>query len=946
MRFRTLPLAAMLGLALLGGCQSTQQAQDPNQIITSPADTLSYRYLRLDNGLRVVLASDPNADKAAASLVVHVGSTADPKDREGLAHFLEHMLFISTAKYPIVDDYAKFVEAHGGSTNAGTGQVDTNFYFDIAPDQFAPALDRFAQFFIAPTLDPKYVEREKHAVYSEYELKKKDDGRRINEVLKATANPANPASQFSVGDLKTLADRPGDKVWSDLKAFHDKYYHAGNMTLALVGKGSLDQLEALARKTFSAIPAGKPNPVNPSARPFLPDQLGVRIDQSPLKDQRSLSLQFPVPNSQSYYLAKPLDYIAQLLSNAAPGGLYTSLKQKGWVDNMSAYHYGPDDYEVFYLDYSLTEEGAKHIDEITLASFGYIHKLAKQGVTAQYFDELRKAGNLDFRFQEKAEPVSLANYLASNLQRVAPANLMNAGFVYQDFEPELIQRYLGRLVPDNLRQLVVLPGAKTDKVEPHYQAPYAIQALSPKLLADWAGAQSDLKLPPPNPYLPDDPRLKAMASNRSEPVKVMDQPGLEVWALQDGEFRVPKVEKRVGIFRPIGNLTDSAMNSLYAALVNEALESESYPAGQAGLYFNLDATARGLSYSLSGYDEKQPLLEDKIWTALALPGLTQAKFQQYRDNLVRDWRNVRQEWPIKQLMTSVGSAFLQEAYPPADKAGALAKVNFRQFRGFVDQYFDQLHVQAMALGNLTDAEAGSWGKSLDNLLLRTARRIDKPQIHYAQLPKGQEVDRFFKVDHHDSAIALVYQGHGQDAEAQARFALLGHIMGPAFFAKLRTEQQLGYVVQAAYSALGRDPALLMLIQSPAADPHALLSHIDAFGGDFKAELEAMTDEQFAGQKAGLINSITQADKQLGDKADRYWGYVAGNRPFNWRVQLAQAVQMLTKEQLLAFYQQAILDKGTGRFVIWSQGQQPSTGPMPKACTDQACLDRLWHYQAE
>ena len=72
-------------------------AQEPTK---SPNDANLYRYLQLDNGLRVLLVSDASADKAAASLNVAVGSGDDPADREGLSHFLEHMLFLGTEKYP------------------------------------------------------------------------------------------------------------------------------------------------------------------------------------------------------------------------------------------------------------------------------------------------------------------------------------------------------------------------------------------------------------------------------------------------------------------------------------------------------------------------------------------------------------------------------------------------------------------------------------------------------------------------------------------------------------------------------------------------------------------------------------------------------------------------------------------------------------------------------
>lgn len=69
-----------------------------DDIIKPASDTRQYRALILPNQLRVLLISDPETDKAAAGMSVQVGSMADPWNRQGLAHLLEHVLFISTQK--------------------------------------------------------------------------------------------------------------------------------------------------------------------------------------------------------------------------------------------------------------------------------------------------------------------------------------------------------------------------------------------------------------------------------------------------------------------------------------------------------------------------------------------------------------------------------------------------------------------------------------------------------------------------------------------------------------------------------------------------------------------------------------------------------------------------------------------------------------------------------
>ena len=74
-------------------------------IIKSKCDNRTYKYLRLTNQMRCLLISDMEADKSSASLDVKVGCSLDPKPLYGTAHFLEHMLFMGTEKYPSENEY-------------------------------------------------------------------------------------------------------------------------------------------------------------------------------------------------------------------------------------------------------------------------------------------------------------------------------------------------------------------------------------------------------------------------------------------------------------------------------------------------------------------------------------------------------------------------------------------------------------------------------------------------------------------------------------------------------------------------------------------------------------------------------------------------------------------------------------------------------------------------
>ena len=101
-----------------------------NSIIKPKLDNREYKKITLDNKLEILLISDKEANMSSASLAVNVGNYYDTVP--GLAHFLEHMLFMGTKKYPKENYYQDFLNKNGGSYNAYTSEEFTNYFFDIS----------------------------------------------------------------------------------------------------------------------------------------------------------------------------------------------------------------------------------------------------------------------------------------------------------------------------------------------------------------------------------------------------------------------------------------------------------------------------------------------------------------------------------------------------------------------------------------------------------------------------------------------------------------------------------------------------------------------------------------------------------------------------------------------------------------------------------------------
>ncbi len=922
-------LPLLLGL-LLGACvhqpEKPVAATDVQTVIKSENDKAEYEYLVLPNRMRVLLVSDPQADKAAAAMSIQVGSVSNPPGRDGLAHFLEHMLFMGTEKYPDVDDYSSFIKRNGGSDNAFTADNLTTYFFDIKAEALEPALDRFAQFFIAPLFDARYVEREANAVHSEYQLKLKEDSRRIDAAEKQSYNPASPYGRFFVGNLDTLADRADSRVRDDLIDFYEKHYSANIMGLTVIGKEPLPVLRAWVEEKFSAVPDRDAKPYVPGKDELLyrPEQLPLEVDVKPLKKLHKLTLGFPIPSQRAHWASDPMRYLSHYIGDEGQGSLYDLLREKGWITSLSAGGQSLDDVQgVFNVTMELTDEGVAHVPEITEYLFQYIDLLASRGVEKWRFDELKKKSELDFRFEEKTPASTYAMILSSKLLRYPPAEVVRGGKVPLEWKPELVEELLGYLRPDNLAITLVDPAVKTDEVEHFYQVPYRVAGIDSKLLARWGETEIDdkLALPEPNPFMPDKVELKTAGQAMDAPVALAREPGDMLWYQQDRDFGQPKAVFNVQLEMPRARSTAAraVSLSLLVDLVNDELNAWSYPAKQAGLSYSLASSLEGLNLLIYGYDEKQPVLLKKVLSVLKHPELPEDRFRLYKEKLRRSLQNQSLERPYQQILGERTRRLLSPSWSPEQKLAALESVTLEQLRDYAAHLFDEVESRILVYGNLTARDARAMGRVLKERLLSGSRMEPVPEPRLTIIPRNKTLTYRYDVDHPDSAVVISYQGNEKSLDEQARWRLLGHIMASPFFTELRTEQQLGYVVAAAFTESGKMPGVLFLVQSSAVSAAELRKRMEAFVNAYADELQAMSEEEFAAHKAGLVSKLLKKDDMMLLRAVRYMNDMEREHySFDFNAQVAERVKSLDKAELLAFYRENLLDQPR-RLVVYSPG---------------------------
>lgn len=917
------PILLTLSLLLFTALLTLPQTHAETRLtpIASPADNNQYRYLTLDNGLEILLISDPDADKAAASMNIPLGSGNDPADREGMAHFLEHMLFLGTEKYPEPGEYQQFIRSHGGSHNAFTAFQDTNYFFDIQPPYLEQALDRFAQQFSAPLFTPELVDRERNAVHSEFSASLKEDGRRYFSVRKAITPPEHGFSQFAVGNLTTLANDPERPLRDDLIEFWHTHYSANLLTLAVYGPQSLDELEAMVSPRFAKI-ENRNLHIEEHTAPLFPENfLPARVQIEALRDIRTLRLVFPLPSQQEHYRNKPLHYVASLLGHEGPGSLFDLLKSRGLVESLSA-GTGTDTGRETTLELimSLTEEGLAREDDIIALTFDYVDLVRNQGIDRFRFEEDQQLAELDFRFQEQPQPLHLVMRLSMEMGRVAPEDVLRSVWMMDSYVPEEYRAILDRLTPDNLLVTLQSPQPLPDNARSTqwYDTPYQVtENFRPPLSTELSRQlAARLELPEPNPFIPED--LELLSADTMPHPERLAQPGvLDLWYARDTRFNRPEANLFLSLRSP--ETTASAEGHVLTRLLTDSVTTTlnpwAYPAQMAGLDYAIYPHLRGITVRVGGYHDRLPVLMSRILSHLAAPHITDQRFSIARDQYLDSLRNSLRERPVGQAASLVQDALIEGAWTTAEKMAAAEKITVADLRAFAERFTREGNATLLVHGNVTEAFALNIAHLANAMLLHDTRAMEIPRSGVRRLPEG-ETRLTLPVPHPDTGYLRYSQGQSTRLSDRATYLLLAQIVSSHFYEEIRTRRQLGYIVYITSFEMLETPAIALVVQSPEATADEIEQAVEAFSHQFEGELAAMTEADLDREKQAVISRLLQQERRLSEVSQRYWQEIDRQvDTFDTRQQLADAVRQVSRDQLIQVYRDALLEHQASLLVI-------------------------------
>ncbi|XP_014089704.1 nardilysin [Bactrocera oleae] len=898
---------------------------------TSSEDEESMSTSTTDNGESDSdLESEEGDEKlAACALLVDVGSFTEPTEYQGLAHFLEHMIFMGSEKYPAENAFDAHIKKCGGFDNAHTEFEETCFYFEVSEEHLDSSMDYFSALLKAPLMKKEAMTRERDSVESEFQQIVHDDEVRRDQLVAAYATPGYPHATFPWGNLKTLKDGiSDDDLHAMLHEFQKRHYSAHRMCVCVQARLPIDELEQMVVKHFSGIPSNDLPGLDLSPYNYRDAFQNEFFEEvffvKPVENICKLELTWVLPSMIKQYKTKPDQFISHLIGYEGEGSLCAYLRKRLWALELTA---GIDEsgfesnsiYSSFVIGIFLTDRGFQHLDEVLAASFAFIKLFAGCGPFKDAYTELQKIEATNFRFESQRPALDNVEKLAVKMKYYPPKDILTGTELYYEYNEDHIQDVVKHLNEFRFNIMITsqhkYEGVTYDKKEKWFSTEYTTLKMPQKWRELWEKSKPmpELFLPKPNRFISNDFRLHWEENGKPElpsaPKKILQTDICELWFRQDDKFLLPEAYMYFYFISPLlrKDPKNDALCALYERLVKFRLSEELYPATVAGLSYQFYTVEKGIILKVNGYNEKLHLLVDIITKAMVSmrEHITEDQFNIFKTDQKKSYFNslIKPRTLNKDIRLSIVEHI---RWPIITKYKCLDSLTLNDVLHFSDAYTSELYLQTLMQGNLTEESAHNVMNSvLTTLNCRNIKETKYIENRTVQLPQGSHFIRCRSLNEDDvnTVMCNFYQIGPGSILVESILDLLMMFVEEPLFDTLRTKEQLGYYVSASvrmnYGIIGYSIAVNS--QETKFSAAHVDERIEVFRGKMLQILEEMSEEDFEHVRESLIKIKQVVDISLAEEVSHNWEEITSEEyVFDRRRREVDVLRALAKQDIIDF----------------------------------------------
>ncbi|MEH2161333.1 MAG: pitrilysin family protein [Nostoc sp.] len=408
---------------------------------------------QLPNGLTIIAEQMP-VDAVNLNLWIKVGSAVESDAINGMAHFLEHMIFKGTERLAS-GEFERRIEERGAVTNAATSQDYTHYYITSAPKDFAELAPLQIDVVTNASIPDDAFERERLVVLEEIRRSEDNPQRRTFRRAMETAYSQLPYRRAVLGPESVISQlKP-----KQMRDFHTSWYQPQSITAVAVGNLPVEELIAIVAEGFTKLstyhsPLPTPHSPLPTESPFTEIVRREFIDES--LQQARLVMVWRVPGMVQLDRTYGLDVLAGVLGHGRTSRLVRDLREeRGLVTSISVSNMSNQLQGTFYISAKCAVENLAEVED---AIAQHIRTIQTELVTESEIARVRQrvANKFIFGNETPSDRTGLYGYYHSLVGDLEPA-LNYPDYIQSQSATDLMQAAKEYLSPDAYGVVVVKP---------------------------------------------------------------------------------------------------------------------------------------------------------------------------------------------------------------------------------------------------------------------------------------------------------------------------------------------------------------------------------------------------------------------------------------------------------------------------------------------------------
>lgn len=326
--------------------------------------------IQLENGIRFLLEEIPTVRSVAVGIWVNAGSRYEEKEKNGISHFIEHMLFKGTKKRT-AREIAQAFDRLGGQVNAFTSKEYTCFYAKVLDTHLDQSMEILTDMFCESTFSPSEMEKEKQVILEEIGMVEDTPDDLIHDLVAEVAFGDHPLSYAILGQASTLESFSRE----DIEGYMGDRYSPEGVVVSIAGHFDRKVVKRWMER-FARMSAGKERKVETLSLPGHADEKRVRV--RPDLEQAHLAIAYPGLSFRSDEIYA-MTIFNSILGGSMSSRLFQEIREtRGLAYNVYSYHSAFQETGLLVIYAGTRPEQLEQVEKVIQ---GVLEEMSEQGVT-------------------------------------------------------------------------------------------------------------------------------------------------------------------------------------------------------------------------------------------------------------------------------------------------------------------------------------------------------------------------------------------------------------------------------------------------------------------------------------------------------------------------------------------------------------------------------------